>query len=389
MQNNSYSIGNYIKQLPHPYEKIKLFETHFKQIIQEEKTNNLVLDNITFSLRVKKPNNTYINLTYLEEKQLNDIIKKYNVSIYISHYWLKISICPPKFLYDTQNNLIGVTYQELIECLNKLDSVIEEIENTLHFTVETNILDANLARIDLTRNIIIDESFHTYIPGFEEIKAKQNLEFKKTMGIMETTYSTLYFQSKQRTRGNRCIDIKIYDKKMELNKKNIIVPELKDKNIMRFEVSLNGSKTIQNKLKIKTVKDLLDKGFDYLDEKRASILKEYLFYEHLDTDTPCLNSLEDIELARNIRAKEGRNGLINYMLVKNLISPNYKYELETLTKAGFKKDHIERTFKKLKQTRRVYKSPKENVNSTLILYKEIYNKLFKTNSITETTKNSA
>lgn len=337
---------------------------------------NLIVDYLKFNIRVKKPMQTYINLTYKEQGILMDITNKHKAKFNIFRDNLIVSFCPYKFLYETEDNTRGVSYQELLRCFKKAEGIIKQIEERLNIIAETSIYKANINRIDLTKNIQTKELFHCYIPVFETLRPKQILNFSKVKHTIETHYSSVYFQSKVKTKGNRSLKVRIYDKNNELKSRKLFpAKENHNKNIMRIELELNNLKVIEQKLHIRTIEDLLNCGFNYLENKRDEILKEYLFYEHIENDTPCLNSLDDIELARKIRAENSRNALYKYTICKNLNKINYQYEKEILEKAGYKLKEIEKHHKDLKRYRRQFHL-KMNTPTIEELYKEIFLKLF-------------
>jgi len=355
--------------------------------------NSFIIDKLKFYININRGKSKFINLTYGDNVKLKKIQNEYKsiASIKISWNKLSITICPRKFLYHTNDNLYGLTLEEFKECLSKLQCLISEIEEALEIKAEHSIENAVITGIDLTKNIETEHLFHCYIPVFESIRPRQNLYYVKYRNTYEVDYNTVYFRSKKRTDNSYRLNIKIYNKVKELESRKVFIPiDLQGKNIMRFELSLINSKCIQDKLGIKTINDILNKGFTYLEDKRDEIIQEYLFHETLTEDIKCLNSLDDIDLAKKLKESSNKNNVLNYLIISGLEKIKYNYHKEVLISAGYTESNIDDQFKKVKTYIRQHKKHRNIEEPTIAsLYKEIYMKYLKDSILTIKSKEVA
>lgn len=228
-------------------------------------------------------------------KYLKDSIQKVDIRVKKQRIWINYN--PEKFLNLTEDNLKGLTFEELLETTKEIQKLLDDISSICNITIEKSVEDFQISRIDLTQNIFTDYTFSEYIRMFENIKPNRKLSFirvKAHEGHMEVKdYSTIYFRSKERTGRQNSFTITIYDKKEHFRAMKIpLDKEYENKNIMRFELSFNNSTTVNRKLNIKTLRDLTDDlNFTKLNERREEILNYYLFYED-ESVSDLLNNLE-------------------------------------------------------------------------------------------------
>ncbi|MEI8388267.1 MAG: hypothetical protein WCG23_00135 [bacterium] len=303
-----------------------------------------------------------------------------NLNISVKHNKLWLTLCPYKFLYQSKENIKGITFSEFKDVIHNLNLILEDLVSIYNIKTEDNLLNFSISAIDLTTNIYADYFFKSYIPLFDSIKPKYNLRISKIRDIRATKEdSCIYFMSKGKRASKNDFTIRIYDKKEEMKQNKINpLPELEDKNIMRFELSFRSTKYIKKKLDISKLIDILSmQSFDNLEEKRKEILKDYLFHEVIEDDRHCLNSLNDVEIARLIKEKQKRNSLITIMLLLSADTINYKYLKDIFMTIGMCETHINNEMKKIKRYKSLYRQNKTNNLPTIAsLYEEIYCKLF-------------
>ena len=326
-------------------------------------------------------------------KKIKQYLEKYgyklNIKIRSNKIW--VEICPYKFTNNTDNNLFGVTHTEFVSIVIRLESILKAIENLLHIKIDSNINDFKISEIELTQNLTTRYPFPTYIPVWESIRPKYQLNMEKarsTNNFAVIEYpSTVYFKSKQLTNGKNSFTIRIYEKNKHLKDKKIpLIKEYSDLNIMRVELSFNNSNTVKEKLKITTVSDILkDTDFIELNNKRLDILHNYLFHEMLDSEADIVNTLNDIEVANKINAEHQRNKLYLTALIVSTGKIDYKYLNFLFLNNGLTQKNCAKYLKLIKKYKRLHGSNKDKL-TVASLYKEIYSKLF---GVTEGVQNSA
>lgn len=343
-------------------------------------SENLIIDKLSIYSSLDRDSTI---TTYRINEELRNYTKSnfLNLDISIKYNRLWLILCPYKFLYQTNNNLYGVTFQEFKDIITNLNMILKDLEGFYNIKTEENLLNFNISGIDLTINILTDYFFSSYIPLFNSIIPKSNLDYSKYRDIRETKEdSCVYFMSKPRNNSSNNFTIRIYDKKEELNRRQVNIPtELEDKNIMRFELSFRNIKYIREKLGISKLIDIVSTGsFDYLEEKRIEILKDYLFHEVIDDGEHCLNSLNDIEIARMIKENKKRNYLLLIMLILSTDRINYRYLKDIFMTIDIGEAHINNVIKEIKEYKSLHRqSERTNQIPTISsLYEELFEKLF-------------
>jgi hypothetical protein len=200
-----------------------------------------MIDTIRFY--IKKDNDIMINYDYLETKLTNiqhtvnlrnenevrfsGQIKNFQFKEHKYVYSLEGSI--PKFIHG--NNFESVTRTQIIH-------FTEELSNTL----QLNLFDANISRIDITNNIITEKSPVVYMPYLGECRYFEKAEYQNN-GIQYI---------------NKSRHLSFYDKQIEARISKSSVPlSFSGKNVLRFEYSIRKNLLSHLGFKVNSISDII------------------------------------------------------------------------------------------------------------------------------------
>jgi len=164
--------------------------------------------------------------------------------------YIKFSL--PKLLME--NNYQPLSYEEMRAALGQVEDLVRRIG------VNIEVEKAGLCRLDLFRNVVMDEPSRSYAPIF------------KTIYI---PYVTTQSYANGVQLRNKSQSLTIYDKLAQLEAKGrstLGVPQ----NALRVEWQLKKARKVQDKLGIKTVGDLLA-NFDFVMAQYDDFLSAEVF----------------------------------------------------------------------------------------------------------------
>lgn len=212
-------------------------------------------------------------------------------SVDINSYGLRIIFNPANYFRDsnfyTANN-------------NMAEMVSRDIEKRLkkEIGIKVNIDNCSVARVDLTRNIELENKFKDYSFILSSLSMKRANKKKD-------------FPDKSYTTGNKQKTICMYDKIGEMaDKKHYIPDELKLKNILRSELRFQKPAKVKKDLGLNTLSQCYNK--DYYQHLKIIYQREMreLFREKEDKpDIP----IAEREILKTIKAENQRNGVLMYI----------------------------------------------------------------------------
>ncbi|MFA7372984.1 MAG: hypothetical protein WC074_05425 [bacterium] len=170
-----------------------------------------------------------------------------------AHPYMFITLSVPKFL-DITSNYRSVTADEFYSAMRSLNADLNA------HGIYTSINEACISRVDLFKNIILDEPYHSYIPLIDAMTV---------MRAKRKIWGTTYLWK------TNIWEISIYDKIDEMKSKGMPVSGLPD-NVVRFELRLMRAQEIKEKLGVMTVDELYG-HFDLLEEYFNNTIKDKLF----------------------------------------------------------------------------------------------------------------
>jgi hypothetical protein len=211
-----------------------------------DKDPNLVINPFPFNPREKHKNNRILfsdvdgkmyngKNAYHNSDILNLDIRTYFKQGIKAH--LKYSL--PK-VYNDGINFHPVPKENLKDLFGFIENYLDE-----EVGVKTKLIDSKIGRIDLFKNILTNENFHSYKPIFKKLDMKRKPYTRE--------YPTTYLQY------NSISELCIYDKIEDMTQKikNVNLSNY-PKYCSRFEVRDFKNRNIVKKINIKTVQDILD-----------------------------------------------------------------------------------------------------------------------------------
>lgn len=213
----------------------------------------------------------------------------------------------PRLLNET--NLKTLTFDEQKTALNILESELKI------YGIKTNILNANLSRVDTFTNLKTDFPFYSYSNLFSLMECSR----MKSVGYADESF---LFKN-----GNQ--QLAIYDKVLEMKTKK---PELKfsaHKNIMRIENRLLKKRAIDTRLHFLKLDDIYKNYDEIKDYHKKEIGKRLFKYDLDEIDFKTTNMIEASmrfcksqfgnKWFENFFVMEGMKQIIKVMDVNHLI----------------------------------------------------------------------
>lgn len=156
-------------------------------------------------------------------------------------------------------NYYGSNYYSVGEQGTK--AVLSKVEDELNEKgVHTNLLEANMSRVDTFKNIEPDEPFSSYYTLFSLLKARRALK---------RGYGTTFLLSN--TQQEFCV----YDKLVEMRERKLDTRGLPQ--TMRFEHRLLNKGKVKSTYGFDKVKDIFKGGYEIIKEKQVDSWKSSLF----------------------------------------------------------------------------------------------------------------
>jgi len=206
------------------------------------------------------------------------------------------------------NNLFPVDQNQCIQIFHKVQEQLRD-----ECKIEIDIYRAKISKIEIFRNIILNELYDHYTSIFQSLKFK-GMEFDKFR-------STYYWRKSQE-------ELTAYNKSTEMKDKlNLIIP-----NVMRFEWKLTRNCKIKKELNITTVQDLVDKFASIPNIYRTTLQKHFFNKDIIFNDENKNSELNLNEVLHKYHEEHGRNYASNFFMDigKGCLSIN-----------GFKKNLLE------------------------------------------------
>ena len=124
--------------------------------------NKLIIDKLSIYSNISEKSSLISN------REVNEYLKNYGkkIDISIKHNKLWITLCPYKYLYKTNDNLNGVTFQEFKDIIERINDILLYIEDFYSIKTEDSLYNFSISGIDLTTNISGDYLFKSYISLF-------------------------------------------------------------------------------------------------------------------------------------------------------------------------------------------------------------------------------
>lgn len=187
---------------------------------------------------------------YLNEENWNFTIKPLPGGSKANGAFLQLSV--PKNYYG--NNYYSVGEQGTRAVLGK-------VEEELHGKgVHTNLLEADISRVDTFKNIEPEEPFSSYYTLFPLLKARR---------AIQRGYGTTFLVS------NSQQEFCVYDKLEEMSKRKLDTSSLP--NTMRFEHRLLNKSKVNSTYGFSRLEDVFKGGYEVIREKQVDSWKSSLF----------------------------------------------------------------------------------------------------------------
>jgi hypothetical protein len=229
----------------------------------------------------------------------NDEVRNFNVSLKPSAYGhnatnLTVQMSVPKHL--TGDNYQPADVHTTAESLASLGRALDEIG------IKTNLDNAEIVRLDMTRNLHTSERFEDYEPLLSTLKGRRT---KQTKYVNE---GFLW--------GNRQQQVTAYDKLKEMVSRKRDVKDLP--RTLRLEHRLLKGRKVRDATGFRTSRDLLE-GFDSLPSVYEKAVRNQLFRDSAP-ETPQISTEDFINGMRHFKESGSRYWLRDYLMAMGLSS---------------------------------------------------------------------